>query len=168
MKLSNTSLLALLLPVASARFVEPSESNRVNLYPDGLPAASQDTEKYHIELSPGDRRWVTEDEKWALRRVRPTPLVLGKAVADWFTQEGKRFFDITDNADLGSTIRVASKSVFPKKIAHQKEVNPLLEKLSKKEMEDHLTKFTSFHTRYYKVRSAIATRAERNSRRGGS
>jgi bacterial leucyl aminopeptidase len=66
-------------------------------------------------------------------------------------QDGKRFFDITDNADLG-TLRAASKSVFPKKIAHQKEVNPLLEQLSKKEMEDHLTKFTSFHTRYYKVR----------------
>ncbi|KAK0620554.1 hypothetical protein B0T14DRAFT_429164 [Immersiella caudata] len=132
MKLSNTSLLALLLPTASARFVEPSESNRVILHPDGVPAQSQDTEKYHIELSPDDRRWVTEDEKWALRR------------------EGKRFFDITDNADLGSTIRVASKSVFPKKVTHQNEVNPLLEKLSKKEMEDHLTKFTSFHTRYYK------------------
>ncbi|KAK0643810.1 hypothetical protein B0T16DRAFT_332799 [Cercophora newfieldiana] len=131
MKLSNTSVLALLLPAASARFVEPSESNRVSLYPDGVPAASQDTEKYHIELSPGDTRWVTEDEKWALRR------------------EGKRFFDITDNADL-ATLRVASKSVFPKKIAYQKEVNPLLEKLSKQEMEDHLTKFTSFHTRYYK------------------
>jgi len=131
MKLTNTSVLALLLPAASARFVESSESNRVNLYPDGVPAASEDTTKYHIELSPGDTRWVTEDEKWALRR------------------EGKRFFDITDNADLG-TLRVASKSVFPKKVAYQKEVHPLLEELSKEEMEDHLTKFTSFHTRYYK------------------
>lgn len=28
-------------------------------------------EKYLVELSPSDRRWVTEDEKWALRRVRP-------------------------------------------------------------------------------------------------
>lgn len=28
-----------------------------------------DTEKYHIELAPGDTRWVTEEEKWSLRRV---------------------------------------------------------------------------------------------------
>lgn len=28
-----------------------------------------DTEKYHIELSPGDTRWVTEEEKWSLKRV---------------------------------------------------------------------------------------------------
>jgi len=69
MKLSNTSVLALLLPAASARFVESSESNRVNLFPEGVPEAVQDTEKYHIELAPGDTRWVTEDEKWALRRV---------------------------------------------------------------------------------------------------
>lgn len=131
MKLSNTSLLALLLPAASARFIENNEPNRINVYPEGVPAAPKDTEKYHIELSPGDTRWVTEDEKWALRR------------------DGKRFFDITDHADLGS-LRVASKSVFPKKVAHQKEIKPLLEDLSKKEMEDHLTKFTSFHTRYYK------------------
>jgi bacterial leucyl aminopeptidase len=28
-------------------------------------------EKFLIELQPGETRWVTEDEKWALRRVRP-------------------------------------------------------------------------------------------------
>ena len=27
-------------------------------------------DEYLIELSPGEKRWVTEDEKWALRRVR--------------------------------------------------------------------------------------------------
>ena len=26
-------------------------------------------DEYLIELSPGETRWVTEDEKWALRRV---------------------------------------------------------------------------------------------------
>lgn len=31
------------------------------------------SEKYHIELSPGNTRWVTEDEKWALRRVCSPP-----------------------------------------------------------------------------------------------
>ena len=33
-----------------------------------------DPEKYLIELSPGKTRWVTEDEKWALRRVCPLPM----------------------------------------------------------------------------------------------
>ncbi|KAK5654514.1 hypothetical protein OQA88_7143 [Cercophora sp. LCS_1] len=128
MKLSNTFLSALLLPAASARFVEHSETNNVNLYPDGVP---EDAPKYHIELAPGDTRWVTEEQKWELRR------------------DGKRFFDITDNADL-ATLRTRSKAVFPKKPTLQKEVKPLLANLSKTEMEDHLTKFTSFHTRYYK------------------
>lgn len=30
---------------------------------------TSEVEKYLIELSPGETRWVTEDEKWALRRV---------------------------------------------------------------------------------------------------
>jgi leucyl aminopeptidase len=42
------------------------------------------------------------------------------------------------------------KSVFPEKPTLQKEVKPLLAELSKTEMKDHLTTFTSFHTRYYK------------------
>ena len=69
MKLTHTSVLALLLPAASARFVEHGDPNRVLLYPDGIPEPAPDAEKYHIELAPGDTRWVTEDEKWALRRV---------------------------------------------------------------------------------------------------
>ena len=32
----------------------------------------------------------------------------------------------------------------------QDTVDPLLKELKKSNMEDHLTKFTSFHTRYYK------------------
>lgn len=69
MKISNASLLALLLPAASARFVEQAEQNRVMLFPDGIPEEPKSTTKYHIELSPGNTRWVTEDEKWELRRV---------------------------------------------------------------------------------------------------
>jgi len=81
----------------------------------------------------------------------PFPAV-GAVIANLLTsQDGKRFFDITDNADLG-TLRTKTVSVFPKKVAHQKEVNPLLDQLKKSEMEEHLTKFSSFHTRYYKVR----------------
>ncbi|KAK3935441.1 hypothetical protein QBC46DRAFT_397551 [Diplogelasinospora grovesii] len=130
MRLSNTFILPLLLPAVGARFVEVSEADRVSLFPGGKP---EDVEKYHIELSPGETRWVTEDEKWELRR------------------DGRRFFDITDHPDL-ATLRASTvkKTVFPKKPTMQKEVKPLLTNLSKTEMEDHLTKLTSFHTRYYK------------------
>jgi leucyl aminopeptidase len=29
-------------------------------------------ERYLIETNPGETQWVTEDEKWTLRRVRPS------------------------------------------------------------------------------------------------
>lgn len=79
MKVTNASLLALLLPAVSGRFVESGESDRSILYPDGLPKPAETGEKYHIELSPGETRWVTEDEKWELRRVRPSLLPLAVA-----------------------------------------------------------------------------------------
>lgn len=76
-------------------------------------------------------------------------------------QNGKRFFDITEHPTLGA-LRARSafkkKAVFPEKPKLQKEVKPLLANLSKTEMKDHLTTFTSFHTRYYKVRIALLTR----------
>ncbi len=34
-----------------------------------LDQSSQADDRYLIELSPGETRWVTEDDKWALRRV---------------------------------------------------------------------------------------------------
>ncbi|USW54286.1 Putative peptidase M28 [Septoria linicola] len=90
-------------------------------------------EKYLIELSPSDRRYVTEDEKWALRR------------------EGVRFFDVTDHQDLGvSTFESKDKVTYPKKIAHNETVSELLKSLDQKNMRKHLETFTSFHTRYYK------------------
>lgn len=67
MKLITSAIAALLVPAVAARFVEQSEGDRVQLYPDGFYEES--SEKYLIELSPGNTRWVTEDEKWALKRV---------------------------------------------------------------------------------------------------
>lgn len=90
-----------------------------------------------IELSGSDTRWVTDDEKWALRR------------------EGKRFFDITDKASeykIGSKAHhKAPKTVtYPKKTAQNESVSELLKELDKENMRSHLETFTSFHTRYYK------------------
>ncbi|KAJ9133945.1 Peptide hydrolase [Coniochaeta hoffmannii] len=134
MKISQASLVALLLPAVSARFVEDHEIDRVGIYTDWAKQVDETSQKYHIELSPGETRWVTEEEKWELRR------------------NGQRFFDITDTPDLGLLRARSTKStaVFPKKPTLQKEINPLLSNLSKAEMKDHLETFTSFHTRYYK------------------
>ncbi|EMF10606.1 Zn-dependent exopeptidase [Sphaerulina musiva SO2202] len=90
-------------------------------------------EKYLIELSPSDRRWVSEDEKWALRR------------------DGIRFFDVTDHQDAGvSTFTSKNKVTYPKKPAQNETVSELLKSLDQKNMRKHLETFTSFHTRYYK------------------
>ncbi|RYP82735.1 hypothetical protein DL769_001544 [Monosporascus sp. CRB-8-3] len=127
----KASLLALLLPAAAiARFVEPNEINRVILHSDEY---AEEAEKFLIELSPDETRWVTEEQKWELRR------------------EGRQFMDITDHQDLGlSRISPRSTPVFPKKPLLQSDVKPMLKNLSKDNLEEHLEKFTSFHTRYYK------------------
>ena len=39
-----------------------------------------DVEQFLIELSPGKRRWITEDEKWELRRVCSQRLCLSHHV----------------------------------------------------------------------------------------
>lgn len=39
-------------------------------------------EQFLIELGPGDTRWISEDEKWSLRRVRPT-LIRSKNTANF-------------------------------------------------------------------------------------
>lgn len=92
-----------------------------------------EAERYAIELAPGDVRWVTEDEKWALRR------------------EGKNFFDITQTPELGlNRVSAAKKVKYPKHIEHNKTVSKLLKHLDKDHMRSNLVTFSDFHTRYYK------------------
>jgi bacterial leucyl aminopeptidase len=62
MKIATASLIAVLAPAISGRFVETNEVDAVQLHPE-------DAELYHIELSPGETKWVTEEQKWELRRV---------------------------------------------------------------------------------------------------
>ena len=31
------------------------------------------SERFFVELGPGEQRWITEEEKWALKRVSPEP-----------------------------------------------------------------------------------------------
>lgn len=71
MKFAKSSVVALLAPAVAARFIEATEGNSIQLYPYGFYEES--TEKYLVELGPGETRWVTEDEKWELRRVSRHP-----------------------------------------------------------------------------------------------
>jgi len=91
-------------------------------------------ERFLIELEPGSTQWVTEEDKWELRR------------------QGKNFFDITGTPDLGQSLAVSEKATvhYPSKTAYNDTVGPLLKNLDKKLMRKHLEKFTSFHTRYYR------------------
>ncbi|MCJ1447568.1 MAG: Leucine aminopeptidase 1 [Stictis urceolatum] len=90
-------------------------------------------EKFLIELEGQEQKWVTEDEKWELRKNH------------------LNFMDITDTQDLGEQHGATVQTVtFPEKVAHNSTLKPMMKNLSKKNMHDHLEKFTSFHTRYYK------------------
>ena len=62
MKLSNLSVLALTAALVNARFVELHEKDQVVL-------SAAKPELFLVELAPGKTQWVTEDEKWELRRV---------------------------------------------------------------------------------------------------
>ncbi|KAF2637496.1 leucine aminopeptidase 1 [Massarina eburnea CBS 473.64] len=129
----KTSTLLPLCAAALATAVHVPNGQQIPLERPQVGVADRD--EYLIELAPGNTRWITEDDKWVLRR------------------EGINFFDITDTPELGLLNRdkIGTQSVkFPTKTAHKKTIAPLLKELDKGNMRKHLEKFTSFHTRYYK------------------
>lgn len=64
----KSSVLLSLSAVAFATAVaRPNDPQAVLQTPPQVTIDEPD--QYLIELSPGETRWVTEDEKWALRRV---------------------------------------------------------------------------------------------------
>jgi leucyl aminopeptidase len=63
MKLSTVSLFAFSAAAVNARFIEEHETNQVVLN------THAEDKQYLIELAPGKTQWVTEEEKWELRRV---------------------------------------------------------------------------------------------------
>jgi leucyl aminopeptidase len=124
MKFSKASILAAACVPASARFVETAEADNVVLYPQ---------ETFLVETAPGVTQWVTEEDKWEMRR------------------NGQNFMDITETQALGSkNIGIKRTVEFPKKCVKQEDVNGLFDNLSKTNMQKNLEKLTSFHTRYYK------------------
>ncbi|KAI9044238.1 putative aminopeptidase [Aspergillus affinis] len=103
------------------------------------PHIYHNQEKYLIELAPYQTRWVTEEEKWALKL------------------DGVNFIDITAERNAGyyPTLHTLSYVHYPSKMEHTDEVTTLIKDLSKANMQHNLEKFTSFHTRYYKSQTGI-------------
>lgn len=99
----------------------PSSLNSAISQLSGQKPLGASAERYLIELSPEDTRWVTEDEKWALRR------------------EGKTFFDITAHQDddvmIGQRSWMQKTVQYPSKVQHNDTVGDLLKGLEKKQMQ---------------------------------
>ncbi|KKK19531.1 leucine aminopeptidase 1 [Aspergillus rambellii] len=103
------------------------------------PHIHHEQEKFLIELAPYETRWVTEEEKWALKL------------------DGVNFIDVTEERNTGfyPTLNAGSYVHYPHQMQHKGDVLSLIQGLEKKNMEDHLEVFTSFHTRYYKSKTGI-------------
>jgi len=125
----TTLLAASLATSASALTILRPEQQQAVF---GTTAANE--ERYLIEFGPGDTRWVTEDDKWVLKR------------------EGLKFMDITATQDLGISRALSDQATvtFPSKPSYNSTLFPLMKDLSKKQMRKHLETFTAFHTRYYR------------------
>jgi leucyl aminopeptidase len=67
----KSSVLLSLSAVALAAAVATPKDPQVVL--QNPQVTIDEPDQYLIELSPGETRWVTEDEKWALRRVCQLP-----------------------------------------------------------------------------------------------
>ncbi|OAP60291.1 hypothetical protein AYL99_05293 [Fonsecaea erecta] len=133
--------LALLVTSLAASVVARSvdaQSQQALTPQDGRPS-SQD--RYLIELSPGETRWVVEEEKWELMR------------------NGVKFMDITETGDTYpeavESKTAANAIVYPSKPAYKHEVKALMETLDKDNMRKHLEGLTAFHTRYYRSQYGI-------------
>jgi hypothetical protein len=64
--MKSSLLLSLSAVTLAAAVAAPKEPQVVFQNPQ---VTIDEPDQYLIELSPGETRWVTEDEKWALRRV---------------------------------------------------------------------------------------------------
>jgi leucyl aminopeptidase len=83
--MKSSVLLSLSAVALAAALATPKEPQVVFQNPQ---VTIDEPDEYLIELSPGETRWVTEDEKWALRRVC-THLVAVMRASDMLTVTAK-------------------------------------------------------------------------------
>lgn len=68
MRFSTAFTAATAISTASALAIKHEVQEVLGQHPLPVPA-EQAPEQYLIELEPGNTRWVTEEEKWELKRV---------------------------------------------------------------------------------------------------
>jgi hypothetical protein len=81
-------ICALVLAAAPAVIAFAVPQQRQTVFKDQVPVLQ---EQFLVELSPGETRWVTEDEKWVLRRVCSSGLTC-QTVADNITVGGSQLY----------------------------------------------------------------------------
>ncbi|KAH8602007.1 leucine aminopeptidase 1 [Bisporella sp. PMI_857] len=128
MKLSNLSLSALFASCIIARFVESNEGQIV------LNLALEEP-NFLIDIA-GEQRWVTEEEKWDIKRG------------------GEYFMDITNYRALGSingakAFTSSTRLPYPSKVSHKSTVLPIQKRLNKTNIQTHLEHFVTFHNRFW-------------------
>ncbi|KAM4060473.1 peptidase family M28 domain-containing protein [Hirsutella rhossiliensis] len=131
MRFSQAILAACVHAAVSARFIEPFEA-------DGNAVLEPAAATFLIETAPGETKWVTEEEKWELRRI------------------GQNFMDITNSRHLGSRrLHSQARVSYPKKCVHKPEVTKLAKRLDKSHMKARLQHLSSYRTRYYKTETGL-------------
>ncbi len=96
-------------------------------------------DRFLVEISPGETKWISEDEKWEMKR------------------DGQNFMDITETGHTYPHMVLPNRASieYPSKPAYNTTVKSLAKDLEKKNMRKHLETFTAFHTRYYKSKTGI-------------
>ncbi|KAI0921575.1 hypothetical protein AcV7_008208 [Taiwanofungus camphoratus] len=130
----------LLLPIISLA-VATSFSFNEN---EQIPFGTNLQETYPgFDLDLSELRWVELEGQ--------APVLMSELEKIELKAQGFKFFDVTDTPDLGSSahLRVSNKPAFP---APNKTglVKPILKTLNITNLEEGLSKFTSFRTRYYR------------------
>ncbi|KAK2836925.1 hypothetical protein FQN49_006582 [Arthroderma sp. PD_2] len=96
------------------------------------------SDKYLIELGPGQTQWVTKDQKHQMKAA------------------GKTFIDITKEFGTGFTTSKAVAANYPKSNAlHSKVVSPIIANLSKENLMRDLTAMVEFNNRYYESQTGV-------------
>ncbi|EFR00060.1 leucyl aminopeptidase [Nannizzia gypsea CBS 118893] len=100
--------------------------------PDGV-----DSDKFLIELGPGETQWVTKQQKHEMRAA------------------GHGFVDITDEFGTGFTTTEVVPANYPKAATHAGIVNPIIAGLSKENLMRDLNTLVNFHNRYYESPTGV-------------
>lgn len=128
MKFTTAALASLSVSQAlAASIYQPVGQHPVKPVEASVPPV----DRFLVRTSPTETQWVTEDEKWALRR------------------EGINFIDITNDPEM-DPLHAVAKVEFPSYPAYNDSIRPYFKSLDQSNMRKNLEKFTSFHTRYYK------------------